>query len=229
MTEQELKDALRLLDELCKGKDMTLLPGDLQASSHVSVPCLGLTAFGRQTGETAAPHPGDALLMVGSVGLLGTGLLMGLCSEQLLKRFSAGFLEQAERTLLKGDIRPITGALLPEAYMLPVAEGGVLAALWDLKTASGLGFQVDLRSMPMCQEVVELTEYLEVNPYRLAGDGAVLAAVNDPKKALGALLEAGFDAAVIGTITEGPAGNIHKDEEISSISRPDQDELYRFL
>jgi hydrogenase maturation factor len=81
----------------------------------------------------------------------------------------------------------------------------------------------------MYQEVVEITEYLEVNPYRLAGDGAVLAAVQDPEKALEALLEAGFDAAVIGTITEGPAGDIRKDDEISSISRPEQDELYKFL
>jgi hydrogenase maturation factor len=229
MTEQELKDALRLLDELCRGKDMTLLPGDLQVSSYVSAPCLGLTAFGRRTGEKAAPHPGDALLMVGSVGLLGSGLLTGLCREQLLKRFSADFLKQAEEKLFKGDIRPITRKLLPKASILPVAEGGVLAALWDLKTASGLGFQVDLRSMPMYQEVVEITEYLEVNPYRLAGDGAVLAAVQDPEKALEALLEAGFDAAVIGTITEGPAGDIRKDDEISSISRPEQDELYKFL
>lgn len=230
MEERDLREHMRMLDALCAGHGITLLPGALEATRAAEAPCYVLSAIGKRTVERRVPKPGDALLQVRGAGLFGTGLLLTLRREALLTRFSEAFLLQAEEKVSCADITDIT-MLLDErkVYLLPVAEGGILAALWDLKSASGLGFEADLRALLIEQETVEIAEFLGVNPYRLAGDGALLLATNEPEAVCGLLAAAGIPVSVIGTVTAGPAGNIKKDDEISSISRPEPDELFRFL
>lgn len=230
MEEHDLREHMRFLDALCAGHEITLLPGTLEVTRAAAAPCFVLSAIGRKAVKRRAPKPGDALLQVRGTGLFGTVLLLTLRREELLTRFSEAFLLQALEKVSCPDITAVTDMLdEKEAYLLPVAEGGILAALWDLKSTSGLGFEADLRALPMEQEVVEIAEFLGVNPYRLAGDGALLLATNEPEAVCGKLAAAGIPVSVIGTVTAGPAGNIKKDDEISSISRPEPDELFRFL
>lgn len=230
MEERELREDIRLLDALCADRGITLLPGTLEVTHTVNAPCFILSAVGEKTVKRRMPKAGDALLQVRGVGLSGTGLLLTLQREALLTRFSEEFLSQAREKAACLDITDITDMLdEKEVYLLPVAEGGILAALWDLKSVSGLGFEADLRALPMEQEVVEISEFLGVNPYQLAGDGAVLLATDEPDAVYEKLKAAGILVSVIGAVTAGPAGNIKKDDEISSISRPEPDELFRFL
>lgn len=230
MEEQHLRECIRLLDGLCTAQEMTLLPGTFNVSCKVDAPCFALSALGTQTVIRRIPQIGDTLLQVKGTGLSGTGLLLTLQREELLKHFSEAFLTQTRQKVLQPDIADIAGALGNcRVYLQPLAEGGVLAALWDLKSAGGLGFEVNLRALPMEQEVVEIAEVLGVNPYQLAGDGAVLLVTDEPEMAMEMLAASHIPAAVIGAVTAGPAGNIRKDDEISSISRPEPDELFRFL
>lgn len=230
LEERELRARMQLLDSLCAKHDMTLLPAELCVTRAVSAPCIALSAVGKQTVRRRLPKEGDTLLFAGSAGLFGTGMLLTRQRGALLKRFSESFLLQAQEKVLHPDITRALDVLSEtQLYVLPVAEGGVLTALWDLKCVSGLGFEAELRAVPMEQEVVEIAEFLGANPYQLAGDGAALLASDEPEAVCEKLLAAGIHVSPIGTVTHGPAGNIRKDDEISSVSRPEPDELFRFL
>ncbi len=230
MEEQRLREDLAFLDGLCTSRGMTLLPETLEVTGAADIPCFAFSALGNLTQERRKPEPGDALLQAGSPGHWGTALLLELQRERLMTRFSESFLLQARDRLSCPELSRIVEALRgADGHILPLAEGGLMAALWNLKTGGGVGFRADLRAVPMEQEVVEICEFLEANPYQLAGDGAALVAVRNPEPVLKALREAGVMAGVIGAVTVGPGGNIKKDDEISSVSRPEPDPLFRFL
>ncbi|MBO1722878.1 hypothetical protein HJV72_19570, partial [Extibacter sp. GGCC_0201] len=51
--------------------------------------------------------------------------------------------------------------------------------LWDYFDEFGLGFEMELRKLPLLQETVEVCEVFDVNPYRLQSEGcALLTAAN---------------------------------------------------
>ena len=100
---------------------------------------------------------------------------------------------------------------------VPVGDGGVWAALWELGEAavrevpgcSG-GLTVTQADIPIRQETIEICEMLEEDPCRLASGGWLF------------LAEEGWllDGAVIGHLTEGRARVILGREGIRYLERP---------
>ena len=236
MPEESLKEVIRCADSCCETENITLALGDI-CVTNVAEPLFTFTAIAIEKPICIVPKAGDSIIMAGTVGNSGVGALLELKKEELSghfsKRFLAGAAKKTEDWLI-GYIAGIVGDvdmgdICYRINIMPVAEGGLMAALWDLKSGYNVGFNVDLRAVPILQETVEICEYLEVNPYRLASDGAMLIYTSEPESILKACKEKKIPAACIGEITEGSAGNIKKDDEISSVSRPEMDEIYKFI
>ncbi len=120
--------------------------------------------------------PGDELVAAGMAGLFGTLTLLEEKQEELSLRFSRRFLRQCGR---------LSDLLIPDPEAFPLdlvtcrclpGEGGILSALWRMGEASDVGFQADLRRIPIRQETVEICEVFELNPYRLYSEGTLLLA-----------------------------------------------------
>ena len=59
-----------------------------------------------------------------------------------------------------------------------------------------------MKQIPIAQETVEISEYFDINPYQLKGDGALLFLTHDSTLAIRALQSQGITAKVIGRITD---------------------------
>ncbi len=149
----------------------------------------------------------DILIMAGYSGTDGIIKAMKSRRDELEGHFSEAFLrtvKEAGKEDLSADIKGIFDKMgLADIY--EVGEEGIFAALWEFGMSQGSGMTADIRKIPVRQEVIEIANFLDINPYEVSGKGSVLAAVNE-EEALGAageFAEKGIRCCQIGRLNSG--------------------------
>lgn len=151
--------------------------------------------------------------------------------EELSRRFVPAFIRQMKsceremNALKEIAIAKEHGA----AFLYQAAEGGILAALWNLSEAADMGLSVEMRKLSVKQETIETCEYFHLNPYQLASAGTMLMLTNDGGGLVKKLQAEGIRAAVIGRTTRKKERVIWNHEEKRYIDRPATDELYKMI
>ena len=111
--------------------------------------------------------------------------------------------------------------------MHDITEGGVFGALWEMGSGSGVGLDIDLKSIPIRQETVEVCEALGLNPYILMSSGSMLISAKDGHGLVRELSKAGIHAAVVGKATQGNDRILRNGEDTRYLDKPQSDELYK--
>lgn len=146
-------------------------------------------------------RPGDAVLVSGPVGDHGVAVLLareefGLCGDVVSDSAS---------------VFPFTSALagIPGVrFMRDPTRGGLATVAHEISHGSGCGIRLVHDAVPVREPVRSVCEILGYDPFYLACEGRVVAVV-DGDHALAVLtawraLPHGQDAAIIGTVTDGP-------------------------
>ncbi len=184
-----------------------------------------------------------SVIMTGYIGLKGTAILAEKYREKLDARFPLYLSREAmefggekDKEEFEAAKKALTdhiekhGAVLEEtAFATEVKEGGFLTGLYELAKESGLGFELDLRKIPVRQETIEICEYFDINPYKLISSGSMLIACDNGGHMVRALEEAGIPASVIGLATEGPDRIVLYDGVEKYLTPPEPDEIHRVL
>lgn len=156
-------------------------------------------------------------------------------AEQIRRGTAAEPVEQetaAEQTRREAAAEPSSDCLWNTAgatEWMEAGEGGILAALWNFFEEHGMGFELELRALPILQETVEVCEVFDLNPYCLRSEGCILLTADNGGDLVRNLAEAGIRAAVVGKVTEGPGKRIHNGEIHSFLNRPKPDELDKVI
>ena len=137
--------------------------------------------------------------MTGSAADRGAADLYRQQAALFAERFPRRFLtrlealaKDCERTgqLIQNGEQPAAGKKEAEdlpafaGTAVPIEEGGLWAALWKLGESAQTGLTVDASAIPVRQEVVEICELLEMDPYSLPSTGTVF--LCDPQAAFAA-------------------------------------------
>ncbi|MBR6321773.1 MAG: hypothetical protein IKR59_02785 [Lachnospiraceae bacterium] len=249
-TERDISGRMERFQALAARENLAVAGGHTTVSDHVTLPVMTVTVSGRfaegypagsgaagnaAAGKAAAgngavrrPCPGDALMMTGAAGECGAALMARSYHEKLAGRFSEAFLEGAALDAARLSVRNAAEILLKEnAVMHDVSEGGVFSALYTFAEGHACGFTADLKKIPVCQETIEICDYLGVNPYELLSTGALLFSVPDGEGTQKKLQESGIFAEIIGVITEGRRKILLRGEEERFLERPAQDPVMR--
>ena len=178
--------------------------------------------------------PGQDLVLAGYAGLHGTRKAYQLKKEDLKDRFPPYFLEELEREDSFSVEKWLNEVLVSEDNQITAfeyaAEGGILAALWNISGIFCAGIDVDLRAIPMRQVTIEVCEALELNPYRLLCGNCVILSADRGGQLVRRLRQAQIPAAVIGAVIPKDARRIRHDEESAGyLERPQPDELEKLL
>lgn len=170
------------------------------------------------------------LLVTRWIAIEGAAILERDCKERLRRHFPRAFVEEVEAlsTLARGggtdkEICEKAGA----ERIWPLGEGGIFTALWVMAEELGCGLEADLRRIPVRQEIIEVCELFELNPYNMLSGGSLLLAAPDGLALAERLSKAGIPAAWIGRTTEGNDRIIQNQDHIRYLDRPQRDELYR--
>lgn len=206
MEESGLKNIMQEILTACEICDVVLAQGHTQVSDCITSPVVSVTALGiapavQMLNETVY---GSDLVMTKTAGLAGSVLLAKQYREQLHERYTYSFIDK----MINREPEVFVGTecnILKECgicHAHDVAEGGVFGAVWELAERLHAGVELDLKKIPILQETVEISEYFDVNPYQLKGDGAVLFLTHESDIVIKKLKEQGIIATVIGKMTD---------------------------
>ncbi|MFC4553234.1 MULTISPECIES: AIR synthase family protein [Halorussus] len=168
-------------------------------------PMVSMTALGvaDEYVPTGGAEPGDRILLTKGASVEGTAILATDFRDEI--DLPADVFERAESFFGDISVVPESAVLAPRATaMHDPTEGGVLNGLVEMATASGVEIAVERSAVPVREETAALCEAMGVDPLRIFGSGALLAAVPEAASddALAALDDEGIEAAEIGRVRE---------------------------
>lgn len=171
------------------------------------------------------------LVIAGRIALEGTLKILKYRGEELGSYYSASFLKSIDR-LSEFLLTEVQKEILREQAPIeiqPMGEGGIFAALWDLTNSLEMGMEIDLRLIPVFQETIELSEYYDINPYRLLSGGSEILVCEHGGRTAARLKERGIACQVFGRVLKSRKRLIYNGENRSFLDRPQKDELNKIL
>lgn len=247
--ERRMKRLLRKLAGICAEYRVDIITGHTEVNNAVSEPVISVTMMGRHAGQGEDMQElqnqdvhgyqmptghgvagtrglkwpaGMDIVMCGQTGVGGTLQLYYDNQKELFERYSESYLrpvEQLEQLILLGgqvDIALDHGCI----YSHDISRGGVFAALWEMGDALKCGLEVCHDNIPILQETIEICEHTGDNPYMIDGCGSALFVVPDGKLLADKLYEAGYEASVIGHLTEKSDRVVVHDDERRFLTPP---------
>lgn len=189
-----------VLDDLrqsCARLGVTLIGGHTEISPSVTRPIVAACMVGEVAPDRlvrSEARAGDALLLAGEVAVEGTAILAREYESALRTRgVSDSIIREAAALLDDPGIsvlpmaRVLQRAALPHAMHDPT-EGGIITAVREMATASGIGVRIEAESVPVLPPCRTICQQLDLNPLCLLASGSLLAAVG--KEDLPAVVEA---------------------------------------
>ena len=226
----ELNEAV---EEVCQALNIQVLGGHTEVTMAVNEPVFSVTAMGK-TKENELLHAKDAkadqdIVMSKWIGMEGSVAIVAAKEKELLERFPKAMIDKIKKMLPDCCVAAEAALAVKSGVsaMHDVSSGGIYGALYELSEAAGVGLEIDLRAIPICQETVEICEYLGLNPYYLKSGGSMLMVCDHGQELVRLLRKEGIHAAVIGRTTSNNAKVVINEGEVSYLERPKADELLK--
>lgn len=146
-------------------------------------------------------HEGNMqdIIMVGLVAQGSAQILAAENEQALLQRYSKRYVKRMQTV---PELKPFVS---DEACMVQLENQGVFQGLWELGELAGTGMKVALKDLPVHQEVIEVANFLDINPYELpCSNGYIFLAENGTEK-VRQLCEVGYQVTYIGRLTKEKA------------------------
>ena len=176
---------------------------------------------------------GEAIIMTKSAGIEGTSIIARSFVRDVKHLLGVTAQRRAARFHHRPGISVVPEALLAArsgaAAMHDPTEGGVAAALFELATASGKQFVVDLDRIPVHSYTARLCAHFGLRPLGLIGSGALLMTLPEHQAAtlLRALGRRHIPATVIGTVARGRGVEARREGKRVRFKWSQRDELTR--
>ncbi len=231
--EYNLKEEIRSLNAQCETLGMKISGGHTRINDMVKEPVVTVTGIGVTDKAITAKNlrAGQSIVMTKRIGIGGIQKIIDNKQEEILSKYTQELIDKAYG--IQEERSVATEAVYARQFgvtaMHDVSEGGVFAALWDMAEAGHVGLEIDFRKIPVRQEMIEICEMFDVNPYKLESSGALLIATDRPDALVRGLQQQGVSATVIGVATDRKDKILYTQEEERFLETPQRDEIYRFL
>ena len=126
------------------------------------------------------------LVIVGYTAVFGSVSILKQKKEDLLDRFSNDYIEENISSFetiilymdsIRNDI--INHFQNNNISFFEPDKGGILAALWKFGEQEKIGFEYNLKSINIKQMSIELSDFYDINPYRLYSGAEILCLMSD--------------------------------------------------
>ena len=216
----------KLLKKACKKYNINLVA--VQAFANPAVTGIAKApkeeAWNRETARACRD-----IVFVGHAGMDGMLRITEEKEQELKTRFAPVFMKQI-KSYGQQIFAPkeIEAAKAGGAFVVrQVADGGILAALWNLALELEQGLDLDMKKISILQETIEVCEHFRLNPYQMISTGSFLAVTDNGEVLADALNNQGITAAVIGHTTDNNDKILRNGEEMRYIDRPAPDEILK--
>lgn len=225
--EKEMKQIMETFESVAKELNLQIAGGHSEVSRKVCQPVFTVTAYGNGAVKITDKKEeqtlyGKDIVMTGYTALEGSGVVAVKNRRQLEERFAPGYLDKAKGYLEQISISEHARIAMEHnaSVMHDLSETGVFGGLWELGEKLRSGLEIHVRKIPVLQETIELSEYMDLNPYTMQSSGSLLVVAEDGNGLVETYREAGIHAAVIGKVTEGNDRVLLNQEERRFLEQP---------
>ena len=239
-------DATQMFEDVlaaCRDLGVSLVGGHSEVTLGIQKPIVMGTMLGEVSRDrlitTGGAQEGDSIVLTKGLAIEGTAILARDNAEELR---SAGVDEGViDRSAALLDAPGIS--VLPEAKIATAqnfvhslhdaTEGGLITALHEVATASGLGLAVEEGSVPILLETEAACNALGLNPMGLLASGALIMTLPASRVPLllRSLERSSINAWEIGQMLPAEEGRIlfTRDGEEIALPKFQRDELARYF
>ena len=231
--EPMLKQYMKSMETAAQRMKVEIAGGDTKILKGVQVPVITVTGIGKvlpsKSMEERKVLPGQELVVTKWIGMEGALLVVNSMEERLKERYSFQLLENVKAMEDKMMVlsEAATAIKSGASAMHDLSEGGILAGLWEFGQKHGVGLEIDLKKIPVKQEIIEICEFYELNPYGLRSGGSMLIAADHGSNLVRDLNKIGIEASVIGRVTGENDRIIKNGDETRYLDLPQADEVYK--
>ena len=233
--ESRLREIMDQISRACASQELVIEGGHTEITSAVTRPvvtgcCTGVPMAGNCTEEPESPCARQIVMRAGMEG----SCILAQEREDLQKVFPETLLHRMRSLggLLSVKKEAVICAEEGAHHLTDLSEGGFYAALWRLSKKAQRGLRVDLKSVPVLQETIEIANYFDIDPYRMRSAGSLLAVTDDAERLTARLAESGIYAVRIGELSPDPNDHdkiLTNGEEIRYLDLPQPDELLKIM
>ena len=236
--ESRLEQIFMELRQTAAAQDLAILGGHTEVTDAVSRAVVSIAGVGKIRKEKALLHKtmqaGDSIVMTKYAGLEGTAILAKAKAVELSGRFGTDFIRRAQTldqflSVLPESQTAMNCDAAGLKAMHDITEGGVLGALWELAAKADMGLEADLTAVPILRETIEISEFFDINPYKLISSGAMLMIAENGEALVEALTAAEIPAKVIGRLLSSKERVACYAGIRQAILPPAADEIYKVL
>lgn len=214
------------LDAGSRRLGLSIAGGHTEVVAGLDRPLCSLTCLGvaDRYVPTGGATPGDRILLTKGAGIEATGVLATDFRDHL--SLPAEAIDRATAAFDDLSVMPEAAVLAPVATaMHDPTEGGVLGGLIEMALTAEATLSIDREAVHVREETRAVCDAVGVDPLRVLGSGALLAAVDeeDVDEALEALADEGIDAVDIGRVE---AGEACVDLDGERYTEPIRDDMY---
>ncbi len=227
-----------ITDRLAKRAEtykVEVIGGHTELVPTVTNPTVTITAYGKKIWDNQHNQvKADMdIVMTKWVGLYGGAVLAKVKKDELTTRYPQSYIEVAERymecTSLMSELSVIEKMVEKDSNLIlaahDVSNGGLFGALWQLLSACNVGAELNISSIPVKQEIIEVSEYFDINPYMMNGQGSLLLVSRNGEEVISMMHEVGIEASVIGQTTSSKDRKILVGDEERFLVPPKGDAL----
>ena len=192
-----------------------------------------VTAIGEAYEQALTPSskaaPGMDVIVTGYVGLEGTAILANEKRAELETRFSKAFIDKSAAYIdhISTAMEAASAIGAGVAAIHDASQGGIFGALWDMAEASGIGLDIDLKKLPIRQDTIEISEFFDINPYKLLSGGSLIIIAADGTRVVRELEKTGQNAVIVGATTDSNDRVLISGEERRFLETAQTDEIYK--
>ena len=182
--------------------------------------------------SSSGAKPGDRILVVGYVGMEGTGIIARDFQDRL-RYLNEKSIKEAQRYIK--EISIVEPAIIAAKSGLVNAmhdptEGGLLGGIHEMCDASNVGFRIYRDEIPLSDSTIRICKEVNVDPLKLLSSGTLL--ISTPEKEVDILIErlreTGKVVREIGEIVKNPDERILVSKEGERrVGRPIRDEIWK--
>lgn len=228
--ESVLREIMDQICRVCALEDLVIEGGHTEVTAAVTRPVVIGACTGTAMDQIVKDRDSDQIILTKWIGMEGSCIaaqdrreLEEVFPETMLMRMRG--LRPYLSIRKEAQICAECGA----DHLTDLSEGGIYAALWRLSVKAHRGFAVNLMDIPVLQETIEISNYYDIDPYKLRSAGSLLAVTKDADALIGKLEEKGIPAARIGALTDNNDKKLINDEEIRYLDLPQPDELLKII
>ena len=240
------EDAARMFEDVvsgCRELGVTLIGGHSEVTQGIQRPIVMGTMLGEVDREhlvtTGGAQEGDSIIVTKGLAIEGTALLARDDTDGLRRAgIEVSVIDKCKTLLDSPGISVIPEARIASTQhqvhsMHDVTEGGLITALHEVASASGLGLAIEEDSVPILPETAAVCNALALHPLGLLASGAMIATLPAPgvPKLLRSLEGEGIVAWEIGQVLPAEEGRILFTRHGEEVPLPvfQRDELARYF